>query len=188
LKNYKKSREKMESDFIQFFKTLHPKKTYNRNELLELWREYKGVGIVLEGDEPRECKHFFKIKNTTCKNACISGSQYCETHYKRYENLLVLKRHPTLKMYWNPTSHIVFNDDQIAIGKTTKIDLGKKSIISPLEDADIEKCREIGYRYDDTVISKKSREEIKKEKAGKKKREISSDYIKAEDIKLLTEM
>lgn len=173
----------MESEFIQFFKTLHPNKTYNRNKLLELWREHKGVDIILEGDEPRECKHFFKIKNTNCKNKCISGVQYCETHYKRYENFLILKKHPTLKMYWNPESHIVFNDEQIAIGKAGKIDSGKKNVISPLEDIDIEKCKKIGYRYDDTIIPKKSNEKI-----CKKKQEITRDYVKTVDIKLLTEI
>lgn len=189
----------MESEFVQFIKTLSSKKSFKKTELLELWREYQGVNVVVEdSDENGEdnstdtCGHFYRVKDCYCQNPCVVGSKYCETHLKarekKNENFLILKRHPVLKMYWNPHTHFVFNGidtgNQIVIGKTTKMDPNKKSVILPLEESDIEKCREIGYRYDDTVIPKK-------EKIDRKKREkVIPDIprIKAQDIKLLSEI
>jgi hypothetical protein len=204
-----KRKEKMESEFVQFIKTLPPKKTFTKSDLLELWREYQGVNVVIEGIDDSDpentevstehfnetCNHFYKGKDCHCHNPCVIGSKYCETHLKiqtkKNENYLILKRHPTLKMYWNPYTHLVFNgvdiNNQIVIGKTTKIDPNKKSVILPLEESDIEKCREIGYRYDDTVIPKK--EKIARKKGDSNIKTIPDKIcIKAQDIKLLSEM
>lgn len=106
------------------------------------------------------CLHVSKEGNQ-CQVKPRKGASWCSKH-KKHEKSPPVKKTPMLRMnkdigmYWHPESEMVFKskDEKYVIGKLEN----KK--VQPLNDSDIERCKELGFQLQVKPLSALPIEEV----------------------------
>ena len=120
-------------------------------DLINTWREVIKIDM-----DPKDNKCTFILtrgnkRGERCGCKKTKGSEFCSRHKTLNEKsqLTILKKHISLKKFWDPVTKFVYEDpkNNIVIGKTTKSTKGESCPILQLSEADIELCNKKGLVY-----------------------------------------
>lgn len=155
----KKLIEKIDPFIKEFINILLTEYGINQNEeeLFEEWIKITKKTELI----PKEIGCTFSIlkgdrRGQPCGLKKVKDSEYCLRHKNMKNNKMELKKHVSLRKYWDPVTKFVFENAEggVVIGKTTKATVGESCPILELTEKDLEKCKEKKLIYKPTTFKK----------------------------------